>query len=145
MRFGYKKFRLADGTELLKPIIPIGLLYNGRIIKYEALIDSGADFNIFNAEIGELFGIDIRSGKKMEFSGIAGEPFEVYLHNLTLEIGGWRYNIMAGFSYEISPHGFGILGQKGFFNLFRVKFIHSKGTIEITPENQTGLDRSRDV
>ena len=134
MQFPYKKFKLADGTELLKPIIPIGLLFNGKFVKYEALIDSGADFNIFNAEIGELLGIDTRSGKKVKFSGIAGEPFEVFLHNLTLEIGGWQYKIVAGFSYEISPYGFGILGQRGFFDLFRVKFIFSKGIIEITPE-----------
>ena len=134
MQFPYKKFKLADGTELFKPIIPIGLLFNGRQIRYEALIDSGADFNIFNAEIGEIIGIKIRDGKKVQFSGIAGEPFEVYLHGLTLEVGGWQYKIVAGFSYEISPYGFGILGQKGFFDLFRVKFIFSKGIIEITPE-----------
>jgi len=134
MQFPYKKFKLADGTELLKPIIPIGLLLNKRLIRYEALIDSGADFNIFNAEIGELLGINIPFGKKMKFSGIAGEPFEVYLHNLTLDVGGWQYKIMAGFSYEISPYGFGILGQRGFFDLFRVKFIFSKGIVEITPE-----------
>ena len=136
MQFPCKKFKLADSTELLKPIIPIGLLFNGKSVKYEALIDSGADFNIFNAEIGELLGIDIRSGKKVKFSGIAGEPFEVFLHNLTLEIGGWQYKIVAGFSYEISPYGFGILGQRGFFDLFRVKFIFSKGIIEITPERR---------
>jgi hypothetical protein len=134
MQFLYKKFKLTDGTELLKPIIPIGLLLNDKLIRYEALIDSGADFNIFNAEIGELLGINIRSGKKVKFSGIAGEPFEVYLHNLTLEVGGWQYKIVAGFSYQISPYGFGILGQKGFFDLFRIKFIFSRGIIEITPE-----------
>ncbi|MDP3052097.1 MAG: hypothetical protein Q8N42_01170 [bacterium] len=134
MQFYYKKFRLADGNEIQKPIIPIGLLFNGKSIKYEALVDSGADFNIFNAEIGEILGIDICSGEKMEFGGIAGNPFEVYLHNLTLEIGGWCYEIVAGFSYKISPYGFGILGQKGFFNLFRVKFLYSKGIIEVVPE-----------
>jgi len=134
MQFSYKKFKLTDGAELLKPIIPIGLLLNKRLIRYEALIDSGADFNIFNAEIGELLGIDIRSGKKVRFSGIAGEPFDVYLHSLNLEIGGWQFKIVAGFSYEISPYGFGILGQRGFFDLFRIKFIFSKGIIEITSE-----------
>jgi len=134
MRFPYKKFKLSDGTEILKPIIPIGLLFNGKSIRYEALIDSGADFNIFNAEIGELLGINIRSGKEMKFSGIAGEPFPVYLHYLTLDIGGWQYEIETGFSYEISPYGFGILGQKGFFDLFRIRFILSKGVIELTQE-----------
>ncbi len=136
MQFPYKKFKSADGTELLKPIIPIGLLLNGKLIRYEALIDSGADFNIFNAEIGELLGLNVRAGKRKEFSGIIGKPFEVYFHNLTLEVGGWQCKIIAGFSYEISPYGFGILGQKGFFNLFRIKFIFSKGIIEITPERR---------
>lgn len=89
MQFPYKKFKLVDGTELLKPIIPIGLLLNEKLIRYEALIDSGADFNIFNAEIGELLGLNIRSGKKVKFSGIAGEPFEVYLNDINLEVGGW--------------------------------------------------------
>jgi len=137
MQFPYKKFKLADGTELFKPIIPIGLLFNGKQIRYEALIDSGADFDIFNAEIGEILGINIRDGKKMQFSGIAGEPFKVYLHDLTLEVGGWQYKIVAGFSYKISPYGFGILGQKGFFDLFKVKFIFSKGIIELTLERSS--------
>lgn len=134
MRFSYKRFKLTDGREILKPIIPIGLLFNGKSIRYEALIDSGADFNIFNAEIGELLDIDVRSGKEMKFSGIAGEPFPVYLHYLTLDIGGWQYEIEVGFSYEISPYGFGILGQRGFFDLFRIRFIFSKGLIEIIPD-----------
>lgn len=134
MQFPYKKFKLIDGTELLKPIIPIGLLYNRKHIGYEALIDSGSDFNIFNAEIGELLGFDIKSGKKMKAGGIAGEPFDIYFHNLTLEIGGWQYQIEAGFSYQISPYGFGVLGQQGFFDLFRIRFIFTKGIIEITPE-----------
>jgi len=134
MQFYYKKFKL-DGEDVLRPIIPIGLLFNGRSVRYEALIDSGADFNIFNAEIGEILGININSGKKIKFSGIAGKPFEVYIHNLILEVGGWQYKIKAGFSYEISPYGFGILGQRGFFNLFKIKFVFSKGIIEIIPDS----------
>ena len=136
MQFSYKKFKLADGTELLKPIIPIGLLFGKKSIRHEALIDSGADFNIFNAEIGELLGISVLSGKKMEFSGITGGPFEVYFHDLILEVGGWQYKIAAGFSYKISPYGFGVLGQRGFFNLFRVKFMFSKGIIKIVPDDR---------
>ena len=133
MKFSYKKFKLEDGTELLKPIIPIGLLFGKKMIRYEALIDSGADFNIFNAEIGEILGIDVRAGDKVRFGGIAGEPFEVYMHEITIDLGGWRHKTTAGFSYEISPYGFGILGQKGFFDLFKIKFLFPKGVIEITP------------
>jgi hypothetical protein len=122
-----------------KLLAQIGVLHNGKIIRYEALIDSGTDFNIFNAEIGELLGLNIKNGKEVKFSGIAGEPFEVYIHKIIIEISGWQYEVMAGFFYKISPYGFGILGQKGFFDLFRIKFIYSKGAIEITPENKKTL------
>mgnify|MGYP001607964096 FL=1 len=36
-----------------------------------------------------------------------------------------------GFSYDIAKHGFGILGQKGFFDIFVVKFDLVKEEIEL--------------
>jgi hypothetical protein len=46
---------------------------------------------------------------------------------------GWDYETIVGFSYEIAKFGFGILGQKGFFDIFVVKFDLSKEEIEIKP------------
>jgi len=40
----------------------------------------------------------------------------------------------VGFSYDISPHGYGILGQGGFFDLFRVIFDLKKEQIELRPK-----------
>lgn len=62
MKFKYKK--LAPG--LIRPIIPITLHYHNQSVTYEALVDSGADMSMFPAQIGELLGIDIKSGQKGE-------------------------------------------------------------------------------
>ncbi len=75
MKFDYLKLPLSErsdffGTSILKPIIPIEIGYEGRPVKYFALVDSGADFCIFDAQIAELLGIDVRSGKLEEFGGI---------------------------------------------------------------------------
>ena len=137
MKFRYKKFLLPEksdffGTSILKPIIPVEIFYKEKSVKYSALIDSGADFCIFDAEIGEYLGIDIKSGEKERFGGIQErQPSTAFIHKLVLNIGGWNYQTTIGFSYEIARHGFGILGQRGFFNLFKVGFDLAKEEIEL--------------
>lgn len=137
MKFNYLKFPLSHKSELfgsyiLKPIIPIKISYKENSLKYGALIDSGADFCIFDAEIGEYIGIDIKSGVKEIFGGVQelGKA-EAFLHKINLNIGGWDYKATVGFSYDIAKHGFGILGQKGFFDLFSIKFDFMKAEIEL--------------
>ena len=41
------------------------------------------------------------------------------------------YKTTIGFSYDIARHGYGILGQKGFFDIFVVKFDLIKEEIEL--------------
>jgi|SRR3989338_2928036 len=138
MKFSYFKLPLKErseffGTSILRPIIPIEIGYEGQPIKYAALVDSGADFCIFDAEIGELLGIDVRSGRKEKFGGIqSAGAGNAYLHSVVLNIGGWLYKTKVSFSYDMAPHGHGILGQKGFFDIFKVKFDLSKESIELT-------------
>lgn len=139
MKFRYVKFpleRKSDffGNSILKPIIPIKLTYKDTTIKYGVLIDSGADFCIFDAKIGEYLGLQVKSGIRETFGGIqASGTAEAFLHEIIINIGGWDYKTTIGFSYDIADHGFGVLGQKGFFDIFVVKFDLLKKEIEIKP------------
>lgn len=139
MKFSYFKFPLPQkssffGTSILKPIIPIELSVGNNKLRYEALIDSGADFCILDGAIGEYLGLDVRSGPKEMFGGIQDSGgAEAFLHNITLNVGGWDYKITVAFSYDIAKHGFGILGQKGFFDQFVVKFDLLKEEVELKP------------
>lgn len=137
MKFSYRKLQLSRksdyfGSAILKPLIPLKICVGKSDINYTALIDSGADFCIFDAEIGEYLGLDIFAGPKEVFGGIQEKGgAEAFIHNVILEIGGWGYKTKVGFSYDIAKHGFGILGQKGFFDIFVVKFDLSKENIEL--------------
>ncbi len=137
MKFPYHKLSLYPpspyfGSFILKPIIPVTLIVNDKTLRYTALIDSGADFSIFDAEIGEYLGIPVREGHREEFGGIQGQGDAVaFLHEVILNIGGNNYKTKIGFSYDIARHGFGILGQKGFFEIFVVKFDFVSEEIEI--------------
>ena len=54
-----------------------------------------------------------------------------YVHDVQIEIGGFAYNVLVAFSHAISKHGYGILGQKGFFKFCKVIFDYSKEVIQI--------------
>jgi len=141
MKFKYKKFKIPPSAAfperkyLLRPIIPLLITYNSRTVGYEALLDSGSDFCIFHAEVGEHLGISILEGEEEPFGGIVGEPGIAYIHKVDFVIGGNRYSsIPVGFSYDIAPYGYGILGHHGFFNIFRVIFDLKKEQIELRPK-----------
>ena len=139
MRFKYRKFNLISpsdffGKFILKPIIPIKISGSTTTLQYAALIDSGADFCIFDAQIGEYLGLNIKLGAQIQFGGI--QDFggaKAYLHKLNMEISGHDIRTDVGFSYDISKDGYGILGQKGFFDIFVVKFDLKKEIVELKP------------
>lgn len=129
MKFNYKKY----SNSILRPVIPIKLKNKEHEIGYEVLVDSGADICIFDAEIGEAIGIDIKKGKIREIFGVGGKASVYYLHKVSIEIGGWVYDIEAGFmpnvAGKIMPYG--IVGQRGFFDIFVVKFDLLKEQVEL--------------
>lgn len=127
MKFRYKRF----GSNIVRPVIPIELIYLKQIVPYEVLVDSGADICIFDAQIGELLGLNIKLGRKEIVSGITGYAESYYIHQVTMRIGGWPYVIEAGFLPNINSSGYGVVGQKGFFDHFIVKFDLLREEIEL--------------
>lgn len=127
MKFKYKKY----GPHLLRPVIPITLIAETHSVGYEALVDSGADFCIFPSQLAEILEIDITRSVKKIVSGITGVKEYYYTHAITLSVGGWSYDIKAGFLPNIAELGYGVVGQRGFFDLFIVKFDLLKEEIEL--------------
>jgi len=129
MKFKYKKIT----QEIIRPIIPVILRYKqNKPVAFEALVDSGADMCVFPAQIGELLGINIKSGIIGSLSGVIGKSGKIYYHNIIVEIGGNSTQINAGFSYSKKIQC-GFLGQKGIFNIYIVQFQYRKAIIELRP------------
>ena len=121
MKFKYKRY---GNGKYLRPVIPIVLENGGNKIGYEVLVDSGADFCIFDAQIGEAIGIDVLRGAPKEVFGIGGKAAIYYMHRVTITIGAISYEIEAGFMPSVGGRvaQYGVVGQKGFFDAFIVQF-----------------------
>ena len=130
MKFDYKEYDHG----VLRPVIPIQIIHQKTIVFYEVLIDSGADFNIFSSDIAEILGIDITKGELGEVAGITGESRTLYFHYLNLRVGGKLFkNVRVGFLDNMGDYAYGVAGQKGFFDIFIVKFDLAKKEVELKP------------
>jgi len=129
MKFLYK--RIAPGVD--RPIIPIGMAIGNEMLAYEAMIDSGADLNVFPASLGEALGLDIESGERGELGGVvAGALAPYYIRTVSIVVGGHRYNrVKVAFMPNLAPYGHGLLGQRRFFDLFKVQFQFLKREIDL--------------
>lgn len=81
-----------------RPIIPIELGHGDQTIRYEVLVDSGADLCIFPGDIGRALGLHIESGESFQLGGVTGENRVGYFHTITIRVGkhsyrtrGWIY------------------------------------------------------
>lgn len=127
MKLKYSSF----GEKVLRPVIPIELSYRNRKFPYNALIDSGADFCLFDYEVAKQLGISIQTGKKSEAIGVTGFGSPIYIHTVTLKIDSLVIKIKAGFLENMTNAGYGIVGQVGFFDKFKVTFDYQNGEIEL--------------
>lgn len=115
-----------------RPIIPVTLKCNKIEINYLALIDSGADFNIFHADIAKILKIDLSKLKNpVNFSGINGKGIG-YFTTIDIGIDNEFINTPVVFSNDISDNGYGILGQQGFFNKYKIEFEYLNKRIHLT-------------
>ena len=119
--------------KLLRPIIPVSLKYKQHSIHYEALIDSGADFCIFPTGIANKLGLDFKKAQKIYFSGATGEPVVGFVGKVALQIGETTSETKIVFT-DLDEK-MALLGQHGFFELFKIKFNFKQEEIEIIPYN----------
>lgn len=137
MKLFYRTYYLDKKSELIgktvkRPVILMEFGYEGQFVSCDGVIDSGSDICIFPADFGEQIGVDIRSGEPGFAGNVRGEFAEgIFLHRITLKIGERHYPTIAGFSYAQNRLNYGLLGQQGFFNLFKVQFDFVKNEIEL--------------
>lgn len=131
MKFRYKRYDI----DTLRPVIEIIVKSDIEKLPYYVLVDSGADFCLFHAEIAEALGISVDTGEVGVVKGIDGECSSYYLHKVKIDVGGCEKEIEVGFLPTIAGKTFpyGVVGQKGFFEHFLVSFNLLKQEIELQP------------
>lgn len=131
MKIPYKLVK--TGKE--KPLLPVtlGNPKTGASQRFYAPVDSGSDSCFFDYEYAEAIGLDVRKGKEGKIMGVVpGKWVTQYIHEIHIKFIGKRVTIEAGFVPGLSKHGFGILGQNGFFDQVQsVTFEKQKGVFEV--------------
>lgn len=133
MKFKYRKTSLTSPFSkskiLVRPIIPISLKSREGSLRYEALIDSGADFSIFPVEIAKKLGVNFKKAKKIYFSSATGDLVQGIFSKIKLDIGEEAFETSIVFADLAEQTG--ILGQYGFFDKFIIKFDLQNEDIEL--------------
>ena len=134
----YQVFPVVDKLgkktgEVARPIIYFSLNYkHGKMFgPMGALIDSGADYNLFPAEIASALGINLKKGTEKINEGIGGKRVKTYRHSgIRVYVEGHSFDTTIDFGEEISVP---LFGQQGFFDRFKqIAFKRSGEEIIIT-------------
>lgn len=133
MQFGYDT-RYIDGYGFeMAPRLPVVFRNpkNGREMPIFCLVDSGASDILINQEIAESLGIEVKRGKPHTYGGIGGEVMG-YEHVIALRIVGDDHEFTVVCSVLPLPLYDGLLGQRGFFDNYKVVFEKYKKRFEVT-------------
>lgn len=120
--------------QISRPLIRVRLIFKEKFLVTTSLIDSGADYCIFPIDYAFELSIPISKSKRTIFSSFSGESSSLYLHPVQLSIEAYSAEILAGFTESIGMYSYSVLGQKGFFDNFKVCFDKSKLQVEMTPK-----------
>jgi len=131
MKYSYLGFPSKDkqGPLIYRPFLVVRVSFNKKGIHTFCLVDSGADVCLMPASIGQLIGIDIEAGAEDQIRGIANQPAKTYRHLVHITVPKLAsFDASVAFSADIK---YGILGQEGFFERFRVIFDRKKQQFEV--------------
>lgn len=135
IKFPYLKYIITPPTQkpakyVYRPVIPIKLFLDNRVITFDSLVDSGADECTFPAWIAKTLGHNVYKGKQKIFSGIGGSVL-AYLHKTHLILNEIELVVDVYYSHEWDDMPFGLLGQAGFFSHFEVCFNYREKEISL--------------
>jgi len=113
------------------PVVDIALAVSHRSLTVKALVDSGASYSVFRAEVLEYLGIPLMRGERLSLEGIGGRILG-YRHRIAAQVGATRFLFTVVFSQELAV-SFNLLGRENFFRQFLVIFDERGRTVRLQP------------
>ncbi|HWQ31903.1 MAG TPA: aspartyl protease family protein [Blastocatellia bacterium] len=100
-------------------------------VECKAKIDTGAQFCLFERDVGEALGIDIESGLRVNLETLTGRMI-AWGHEVSLTTLGLRFDTMIYFaeSYEMNRN---LLGRQGWLQLVRLAIVDYEEEIYLSP------------
>lgn len=130
MIFPYREVRQGGELRFL-PLITISILNSpNHKLNMRALVDSGAEHNVFGTEVAHYLGLSLDDGQLVHIIGVGEQVSEGRL--ITVEFELRRYSWTAPTIFSDAANQRAILGQAGFFRFFTVTFRYAKREISIS-------------
>jgi len=99
-----------------RPMVEIEIFGPQGSKKFMALVDSGADYSLFNIQVAQLLGFDLSKAKPRSFIGIIGNISAHMLDNIEIKVEGVEKSAKIPVSFVESETVGLILGEEGFFD-----------------------------
>jgi hypothetical protein len=122
------------------PALEIGITLD-TILKFadqefqcKAKVDTGAQYCLFEREIGEFLGIDVENGVRRNLGTLAG-PLTAFGHEITLGTLGLFFETTVYFSErENLPRN--LLGREGWLRLIRLAIVDYDEELYLSPYDE---------
>ena len=138
MRYKYTSYypRRSKVPIQRRPLVEVTLYQGSRQAKTSALVDSGADYCVFNVAYARLLHIDLASCKTTRMQGVSGVPMNTYTTTLAVAAEGLS-TVQVPVMFVDSPGVDALIGQVGFFDQHRVSFDRGADTFEIVAKGSS--------
>lgn len=129
-------YQLSFRTEYAYPtgdtgiLVPVHLSLGDQFVDFDARLDTGASFCIFNRGYAEALGIDVEAGQPVQV-GTATGTFDAYGHTLTLTTLGLGFDAMVYFARDATFNR-NVLGRRGWLDRVRLGLIDYDGKMYLS-------------
>ena len=110
--------------------LPTTLQVGESFVSFEAKLDIGSSFCIFERFHGELLGLDIEQGHR-QYIGTAVGGFITYGHQVTLSVCDFEFDSTVFFAAEENIKR-NVLGRHGWLNKIRLGLVDYDGLLYLS-------------
>lgn len=120
---GFPKGRIAP-----RPLLKLTIKNREQSLNCYGLVDSGADYCCFPLSFAAAMGLDPLAATLDGAAGLGSYNVPTYFREIGIDLQGIaQFRAYVGFTTGLENWGFGLLGQTGFFDRFKVTFDPPNG------------------
>jgi hypothetical protein len=135
MKYKYTSFLSPNRSVKFtkRPMVEIELIGDGGSQKVLALLDSGADYSLFDYDLAVAAGIDLSKSRDDRLTGIGGETLGKRLDKVDIKVQDIVNAVKIPACFIKNFTAGALIGQEGFFDQYKIKFEKDHDTFEIIP------------
>ncbi len=118
-------YSAAEGVSVL-----VTLRHGQDKVSFDADVDTGSTFCIFNRGHAETLGLNVESGNPTRFKTVTGS-FDAYGHTLTLETLGYSFDVTVYFAAHESFTR-NVLGRRGWLDQVRLGVVEYQSKLYLS-------------